>query len=142
MNDQEDLSELEAFIAKLVKEETPEEPMPVLDSKALIEKIDEDLATLTPPAPMKRQSGRLFNTKPVVYDEMTTSSASSQSSFEGDDHKKKARLEKLLAWKKNNHDKLHEVVTCPWCGGRYQYRHKARHAKSRKHLKACHRVWV
>ena len=130
-------------IAQLVKEETPEEPMPIYESsKALIEKIDADLITLAPPAPLKRQSARLFDNSPVDYEGMTTSSASSQSSFEGDDHKKKkARLEKLIEWKKINHDKLRQVVTCPLCGGRYQYRAKARHAKSKTHLKAC-RFWV
>ena len=43
-------------------------------------------------------------------------------------------LEKQKQYKKKNYEKLHEPYVC-YCGGCYTYNSKAKHFKTKKHLK-------
>ena len=47
---------------------------------------------------------------------------------------KEHKIEIVKQWKETNHEKLIEKILCG-CGGKFQYRSKAEHERSIKHIK-------
>ena len=52
---------------------------------------------------------------------------------------KEHKLEQVKQWKEANIEKLTEKIICG-CGGKFQYRTKAEHERTNKHLKYLNRL--
>ena len=116
------------WMKELEDDETTIPPRdPLMDTAHL----DKMIESFTPPPKPKRKAADM------TYDQFFDDYGSPDTSsvYEGSDEKKKS-ISKLIEWAKKNHDHLQEKITCDVCGHDYRRRKRARHMKTKKHMKA------